>query len=244
VVALLALLGYGAFVLVSLAVGVRLLLLWRRTHETPELAVGVALIAGGLSYAIGIAAFSLPDLPRIAAALLETISAFSAHLGSAALALALRQIFRPEERWARALQLSLTVALAGAFSLRLVDPLAFPPPDLVFWPYAALATFIYVWSVVESLRCHALMARRARLGLAEPGAAQRFLLWAVAGSAASGIFAIAMWERIVRPGVMLPWAIAAMAALGLIAAVGLFLAFFPGRRRGARPLAAGSGEGI
>jgi len=243
-VALLALLGYGSFVLASLVVGVRLLLLWRRTHETPELAIAVTMISGGLSYAIGIAAFSLPDLSRIAAALLETISAFSAHLASASLALALRSIFRPGERWARALQLSLTVALAGAFSLRLVDPLAFPPPDLVFWPYAALGAFVYGWSVVESLRCRALMLRRARLGLAAPDVARRFLLWAVAGTAALGIFALAMLERVQKPGVMAPWMIAVMSALGLVAAIGISLAFFPRDRRGAQPLGAGPREGI
>jgi hypothetical protein len=235
-VSVLALLGYGSFVLVSLVVGVRLLLLWRRTHETPELAIGVTLVAGGLSYAIAIAAFSIPGLPRIAASLLETISAFSAHLASAALALALRHIFRPTERWARALQLSVTVALAVTFSTRLIDPLAFPPPGFVFWPYALLGAFLYAWSAFESWNCHVLMVRRARIGLAEPDVARRFLLWGVAGAAALGIFLVAMADRLVQPGGMSSWTIALTSALGLVAALGISLAFFPYRRRGAPAL--------
>lgn len=225
--ALLALLGYGSFVLTSVVVGVRLLLLWRRTRETPELAIGVTLTAGGLSYAIAIAAFSLPTLSRVDAALLETASAFLAHLASAALALALRHIFRPVERWARVLQLSLTVALAGTFSLRLVDPLAFPPPGFVFWPYIVLGAFVYAWSACEALRCHALVAARERAGQGEPGVAGRFLLWGLAGGAALGIFLVAMVERLVQPGVMAPWMIATTSVLGLVASVGLSAAFFP-----------------
>ncbi|MEB2345111.1 MAG: hypothetical protein OZ948_10230 [Deltaproteobacteria bacterium] len=230
--ALLALLGYGAFVLVSLVVGVRLLLLWRGTRETPELAIGVTLTAGGLSFALGIAAFSAPELPRAAAASIEMISGFAAHLASAALALALRHIFRPDERWARALQLALTVALAGSFLLRLVDPLAFPPPPFVFWPYMLLGAGIYAWSAVEALLCWQETARRARLGLAEPGLARRFLLWAVAGTAALGIYVLAMVDRALQPGTMSPVMITSMSLLGIAAAVGLSSAFFPHDRSG------------
>jgi hypothetical protein len=239
--AVFALLGYGSFVLTSLVVGVRLLLLWRRTHETPELAIGVTLTAGGFSFGLAIAALSLPELPRFAAALIETIAGFSAHLASAALALALRHIFRPGERWARTLQISLTVALAGAFLLRLVDPLAFPPPAFVFWPYTLLGAGIYAWSVVEAFRCYQETAQRERLGLAEPGVARRFLLWAVAGAAALGIFLLAMVERALQAGAMSPLSIMVMSLLGLVAAVGLSLAFFPDDRgsravlRGGRP---------
>lgn len=230
--ALLALLGYGSFLLVGLVVGVRLLLLWRWTRETPELAIGVTLTAGSLSFALAIAAFSLPALPLVAAAAIETASGFLAHLASAALALAMRHIFRPGERWARALQLSLTVALAGSFLLRLVDPLAFPPPAFVFWPYTLLGTGIYAWSVVETSLCRRETVRRARLGLAEPALARRFLLWAVAGAAAFGIYVLAMVERVLEPGVFSPVMIIGMSLLGLTAAVGLSFAFFPHDRSG------------
>ena len=39
--------GGGSFVLVSLAVGLRLLLVWWRTRELPEFALGFGLFAMG-----------------------------------------------------------------------------------------------------------------------------------------------------------------------------------------------------
>jgi hypothetical protein len=241
-VELLALSGYGSFVLVSLVVGMRLLRLWLRTHETPELAIAVTLIAGGLSYALAIAAFSMTTLPQLVAVLLETLAAFFSHLASASLALALRHIFRPEARWARALQMALTVAVVLAFATRLVEPLAFPPPGFVFWPYALTGACVYAWSTVESLHHHRLLARRARLGLAAPEMARRLLLWAVAGAAALGIYVTTMVERVLHPGFIPPWSIALGSALGVVAAVGISFAFFPSRRRAApAPLEAGAG---
>jgi hypothetical protein len=230
-VAAVALLGYGSFVLASLVVGTRLLLLHRRTHETPELAIGVALFAGGgLAYGIAVGVYSAPGLDPTLAALLEIVAAFFSHLGAASLALALRQIFRPDVPWARVFQLSITVALTGAFATRLVDPLLFPPPAYVFWPYAVTGSVVYGWSVFESLHCHALMARRARIGLADPAVARRFLLWGIAGAAALGIYLAAMWSRLTEPVAMAPWTVALTSAFGLVAAVGLSLAFFPRRR--------------
>jgi hypothetical protein len=54
-----ALLGFAAFVAVSLSVGLRLLRLASRTRELPELAIGVALFAGGVGYSLFILMFSL-----------------------------------------------------------------------------------------------------------------------------------------------------------------------------------------
>lgn len=225
----LALLGYGAFVLGSLVVGVRLLRLWLRTREVPELAIAVTLLAGALSYALGIAALASP-LSTLLAVLLETVAAFFSHLAAASLALALRLIFRPDARWARVLQIALTFGVALAFSTRLVDPLAFPPPGFVFWPYALTGACVYTWSAVESLHHHRLLRRRARLGLAEPGLARRLLLWGVAGSAAVGIYLTLMVERVLHPGAIPPWSILLGSALGVVAAVGIWFAFFPSRR--------------
>src|SRR5690606_4492809 len=156
-------------------------------------------------------------------------SGFFAHLGAASLALALRHIFQPASGWARALQISLTFGLAGAYALRLVDPLAFPPPAYVFWPYAGLAAISYGWAVVESLRAWRHARRHADAGLADPGIARRFLLWSVAGVSALGIFLAVMVDRLDGAGEMSPWTILLSSALGLTAAVGISFAFFPAR---------------
>lgn len=235
--ATLASLGYAAFVSTSLVLGLLLLLLWRRTRQTPELAIAATLICAALAFALAIAAYSLQDLPPLASVLLETLSSFSAHLSSASLALATRLLFRREARWARRLQISITLALAATFSLRLVDPLAFPPPALVFWTYTPLGAFVYAWAAWESFGCWAALRRRAPLDLADRGLARRFLLWGIAGTSAVAIFGIAMVERAIGPGTLSGFSIALMSALGLIAASGISFAFFPRRSRAAGSLA-------
>jgi hypothetical protein len=227
----LALAGYVACIAASFAVGGRLLLLWRRTGQTPELAIGVALFAGGgLGYGLAMAAYALRVFPSPWAAGAETLGAFASHVGAASLALALRHIFRPDAAWARTLQLSLTVAIALAFAARFVEPLAFPPPGFVFWPYVLLGAACYAWSCIESLHYHAMMRRRMRIGLAEPLLARRFLLWGIAGLAAVGMHVAAMASRLAYAGAMPTWMLGLVTALGLVAAAGIWLAFFPRRR--------------
>jgi hypothetical protein len=114
----------------------------------------------------------------------------------------------------------------------------FPPPHFVFWPYALTGAAVYGWSVFESLHCCALMRRRARIGLADPMVARRFLLWGVAGGAALGIYLASMWSRVAEPEMMGPWTVALTSVLGLVAAVGISLAFFPRRSRAAAPAGA------
>jgi hypothetical protein len=235
--ALLASLGYAAFVSTSLVLGLLLLLLWRRTRQTPELAIAATLICAALAFALAIAAYSLKDLPHVAAVLLETLSSFSAHLSSASLALATRLLFRREARWARRLQISITLALAATFALRLVDPLAFPPPALVFWTYTPLGAFVYAWAAWESFGCWAALRRRAPLDLADRDLARRFLLWGIAGTSAVAIFVIAMVDRASGAGSITRLSIVLMSALGLVAAVGISFAFFPRRSRAAGSLA-------
>ena len=66
---LFALVGLSAYCLVSLVVGIRLLLLARRTRELPELLIGLAFLTGGaIGYTILVASTQLlekaPDLAR------------------------------------------------------------------------------------------------------------------------------------------------------------------------------------
>ncbi|MBW2400540.1 MAG: hypothetical protein JRG80_14860, partial [Deltaproteobacteria bacterium] len=55
--------GGGSFILASLVIGVRVLMLARRTRELPEIAMGLGLVLmGGLSYPINVAARMSVDL--------------------------------------------------------------------------------------------------------------------------------------------------------------------------------------
>lgn len=233
--------GFALFVLASLVVGSRLLLLAWRTGEVPELAIGVALVAGGgLSFPLLIGALSLASLSSPLSTLAIITGTFFGHLGAASLALAVRHIFRPDERWARGVQLGLTAILVVALAARARDPAAIPSPAQVFWPGMLASLASYAWSAFESFRLWSMMRRRVALGLGDPALARRFLLWGGAAAAACGIFACTMINRTLDPTQMHPTLLLAQTVFGATAAVGIGLAFFPVRRRRASPRTAAS----
>ncbi|MCL4685112.1 hypothetical protein KJ059_10215 [Myxococcota bacterium] len=228
--------GFALFVLSSLIVGARLLLLARRTGEVPELAIGVALVAGGgLSFPLLIGALLVGDRSSPVATFAIIVGTFCGHLGAASLALAVRHIFRPTEPWARVLQLGLTGVLVMALAARASDPAEIPLPGYVFWPGMLGSLSIYAWSAAESFRLWSLMRRRVALGLANPALARRFLLWGIAAAAACGIFTSTLINRSLDPAHMHPTLLLLQTLFGVTAAVGIWLAFFPMRRRKVSP---------
>ena len=100
---LLGLIGFGSFLAVSTVVGIRLLLLARRTRRLPELAIGLDFIlAGSIGYGLLIAVESLHLFvpPYSGWASFAGVTAISA--GTACLALFTRRVFRPESQATRA----------------------------------------------------------------------------------------------------------------------------------------------
>jgi hypothetical protein len=222
--------GFTLFVLSSLIVGTRLLSLAWRTGEVPELAIGIALVAGGgVSFPLLIGALFLRTGSSPEATFAIILGTFFGHLGAASLALAVRHIFRPHERWARGAQLGVTGVLVVALAARVSDPAAIPSPGPIFWTGMAGSLASYAWSAAESFRLWSMMRRRVALELAEPALARRFLLWGVAATAACGIFSCTMLNRWIDPVHMHPTLLLAQTLFGVAAAAGIWLAFFPMR---------------
>jgi hypothetical protein len=222
-----------AFVGVSLVVGIRLLLLARRSGAVPELALGLAFfLVGALGYPLGLAAV-LPGLPEAAARASFALAQLFTGVGSAAVFVFTRAVFRPEERWAgwlvrmAALALAVQTAVSVARALQ-GDPSRFAVPDVAFTVRQALTAFSYAWTALEALRYRGLLLRRLALGLAEVEVVNRFLLWAMAGI---GAFVGSATMSAVSLAGGLSWqdplALSAVGLGGFVAAVCTALAFMP-----------------
>ncbi|MEB2345113.1 MAG: hypothetical protein OZ948_10240 [Deltaproteobacteria bacterium] len=241
---LVSLLGLGSFALVSLWVGGRLLALAARTRQAPETALGTALFFGaGLGYALAVGARQLEVLPHEWVGAIRLAGIAFIHVGSAALAFGAWRIFRPAERWAKRACLVIVAGLAATLALRTLDPPTATQPvssPLHFWPTMLLGAAAYGWCAFESARYAAALRRRARFGLASPALARRFALWAAAGAGAVGIHLCNMVNRFIDPVTVDPAILMLTSALGLGAAVTLWLAFFPPAWWPARTVPSGS----
>jgi hypothetical protein len=236
---LLSALGFGAFVLASLVVGARLLLLARRTRQAPEFAIGTALfLGGGVGYVLLMLVLGFHAVEGTPASAGVFLGSTATAIGAASLAFGVRRIFRPLDRASAIGVLVAAALLATTLGGRLLDPHRVPAAPWIFWIATTVSAAIYAWSALESFHFHTQMQRRVRLGIAEPALARRFLLWGVAASAAVGMHLASMLSRILVGTAALPeWLAGVKSAFGLVAAAGLWLAFFPSRRARARSTA-------
>jgi hypothetical protein len=84
---------------------------------------------------------------------------------------------------------------------------------------------------LECFRFYSQLRKRVRIGLADPLVMQRVGLWGVAMVASTGCYVVPITHRLVYgTGVREHlWAISAVSGLAMVAAVCLWLAFFPPR---------------
>jgi hypothetical protein len=232
------LLSTVAFCLISMAIGVRLALLSRRTGARPELYLGVGLfLSGGVGYGlvIGSAIASARLGAEAGAVHVVGLAGLAIHHVGAAFSLAfVVKVFRPTERWA----LALAAALAGVLAVSWLGLAAgggMPRPGAGatwYWVgFAVMATYPF-WITIESLHYWALMRRRRTLGLADPLVTSRFALFATA----SLLAAAAIWTAAL-PGLLglapaeqmrlAPLTLSATATFGVGAVLAYWLAFFP-----------------
>jgi hypothetical protein len=224
-----------AFIVVSAVLGVRLLALARRTERVPELALGIAFFTvGALGYPLGLFTIA-PGVPEPVARAGFALSQLFTGLGSAAVFVFTRTVFRPDAGWARwlvrAMALALSVQTAWSVARAFTgDPARFAEPDAAFTVRQAITAFSYAWTALEALRYRALLVRRLALGLAEPEVVNRVLLWAIAGA---GAFAGSATMSAVSVGGSLPWqdplALSAVGLGGVTSAACAWLAFVPPR---------------
>jgi hypothetical protein len=225
----------GSFYMLTLAiVGIRLLLLWRRTRHKPELLLAGSLIVGGVFGAVleasGLASRTLAD-PALVGKLLLSGKCFGV-LGLALQGLFIRLVFRPSAKWATAL-VSVCVATAALAIIGFHYSGTFVTGDLpTAWVMVELAArlTIPIWLVSESGRYAISMRKRLAIGLGDPMVANRFLLWAIAGSLGLVILIsslppifldVQVWEGLLFANLL------AFSAAGVGSACFYWLTFFP-----------------
>lgn len=226
--------GFVAFFVVSLAVGVRLVALWRRTRELPELLIGLGVLGIG---PVGFGLYTVGDVTRhghpALAQGLFAVAALAVCIGVLATCVFNWRVYHPRVAPVRWIAWATGCLLLGSYAAEALES-GFREPSLDGAAYLLRAfcqVAVLLWSAGESLRYWTRMRRRLRLGLAEPLVSNRFFLWGVAAGAAGLGSAIGLVTQIVtgRPHLEIAWLTLSSSLHGLTAAVAMSLAFLPSR---------------
>jgi hypothetical protein len=209
-------------------VGARLLGLAFRTRALPEIALGISYSLGGMLGWVSIVlgtAFAA-RAPSVGLAL-QFFGLFCLSVGHLATALFTWRVFNPDSAWARALFGALLVAAIVEYAHNVGQlGVIFPPPSSFwYWPGAVWRTGTYVWMPFVALRYHRRLRLRLAIGLADPIATNRVLLWGLMGSlmlaASVGVIVatlLGLWTTPAAPALMatLTVLIAIVSGLGLL----------------------------
>ena len=224
--------GFIAFFIVALVVGVRVLLLANRSRELPELLMGIGVLGiGPVGFGLMVVArpFEGPS-PRLHVLLLG-ISFFAVACGAFAKFVFNWRVYHPDSGIARALALLAGACLLGTFvwaglahGFVSKDPLV--PSSLI---RSVLQIGCLLWGAGESFAYWAKMRRRVRLGLADPVVYNRFLMWAIGAFAAGWGTAVGLAGQIITGSTTTEanWVMVSSSMHGLVAAIAIALAFIP-----------------
>jgi len=170
---------------VFLFVGVRLYRYSRRTGHLPETLLAASFLLWTLSFAIWDIPYAFVDSEELVPAVYSYGSLLAMVLGSVVFAFFIRAVFRPDARWAIWLVAAIAVGnLAGVVGMAFmgdwegINLLANPWYWLEFFGGVAPSA----WMGAEGFAQYFKTRRRLKLGLCEPMACNRFLLWGFAGS--------------------------------------------------------------
>jgi hypothetical protein len=173
-----------AALLAFLVMGVRLHRMGVRTRSAPERLLSAAFLLWALGYLLWDVPYAFSqDESEIWVFVFASRVAID--LGTIALALFIRSVFRARERWARWLVVASAFGvLAGvAGSAWSGDWLGDRPFDSAwYWMELAGNLAPSAWMAAEGLIAHRNARRRERLGLCDPLTCNRFLLWGIAGA--------------------------------------------------------------
>lgn len=223
------------FVVTVTVVGVRMLMLARRTRGRHELLMGLGMILIG---AIGFPGSTASGFGRSVGEMSIPLWFFFTSITQVGLILIYAftwQVFRPNEAWGKAVVVSGSLLMFVSLVLSAVA-LTGAPPDASSTAVARNGMFVgmtgysgcFLWSAIEGFVHHRNAKRRLAIGLADPVVVNRFLLWGFFGVAATLINVSSFIGNAIgvdpsrSPLVLVP-----MGVLGFAASVAMYLAFLP-----------------
>jgi hypothetical protein len=228
----LAAVGGGAFVLASFVLGLRLVLLARRTRGLPEFLLGMGLfLMAGIGYPLGIVALRADGLPTSVRVALAVANMLCLTVGMSGVALFTHLVFHPGGRGSLAAVAGVSLAYCACLAGQGLGPgfedylaNAYGP-----WRHSMNASIVCSsWAGVESLRWWWTLRKRLRIGLADPVVVARFRLWATAMLTAALITLVSIvLESIGIPMMGTAAGALVVGPLGLVIAGSLWLAFLP-----------------
>lgn len=242
-------LGLLAFLISSVAIGVRLLIIGTRNGTVPELAIGLGFVVGAVVGYVPETIVLSADLmsPEVETQVLE-ITQIALRGAPVAILVFTISVFRPTEIWAKALGVLILAALV-------VSWVAFPNTRInaqssmeVFWydVFAVFRSLAAAWGATESFLFYKRAKLQVKLGLISPVLADRFLLWGIGLTALTALLGTTIWAALLGIDPATPGWVLLESLLGSVGAFTLWLTFFPTaayKRRVERKWSAGPGEG-
>jgi len=223
------------FVATVTVVGVRMLLLARRTRGRHELLIGAGMVLiGTIGYPAGIAsgfgrAVSEMNLP------IWFAGTFITQIGITLIFAFTWQVFRPAERWGKTIVVGGALFMLGSL-LASAYALANAPPDANSQEVVRVPIFVgmvgysgcFLWTAIEGLLQYRNARRRLSLGLADAVIVNRFLLWGLFGLCATliNVASVAGNALGVDPSRSL-LVLGPMGVFGFFASIAMYLAFLP-----------------
>lgn len=184
----LAFLCVGIYTVMSAVVGVRLVRRWFTSRGVPELLMGLAYLAApACGYPLVVLGPALPS--RELGSIFFTAGETGIVVGVSLFFFFNAKVFRAHAPLAF-VAAGIGSALMALSALEIVRGyLALGPGSTALASVRAASVVLlvvlgsgYAWTATEGARHHQLMRKRARYGMGDPVIANRFLLWAVAGT--------------------------------------------------------------
>ena len=224
--------GFLAFFIVSLVVGVRLLLLWKRTRMLPELLIGLGVLGiGPVGFGGMIAGMAVSKTNTALGGTLFMFGFVAIAVGVLSKWIFNWRVYHPNSRALGGVVVLVGVILVAQFFYYALGPgfIEVGAHSPVASSRSLLQITCLLWGSVEALRFWRRMLRRSSLGLASPEVTNRFFLWGL-GAASAGLgTAIGTVAGIVTGlgALEIPWVLASSSAHGFVAAIAMWLAFVP-----------------